>query len=153
MPKYITQSFNDLDNNTLYELLRLRSEVFVVEQNCVYLDLDNKDQDALHCYIQLENGDITGYTRIFNIGKCYNDFTSIGRVIVNPQYRRQNFGKEIMKYSIKECEKIFGQHPIKIGAQQYLRKFYHELGFKETGNDYLEDGIPHTTLIFPKDGF
>ncbi|SOE19537.1 ElaA protein [Spirosomataceae bacterium TFI 002] len=150
---FFTKRFDELSNSEIHEIFRLRSEVFVVEQNCVYQDIDGKDPVALHCYIQLENGDITAYTRIFDKGDYHSDKTSIGRVIVNPKYRRAGYGIQIMNYSIEQCEELFGKVSIEIGAQQYLRKFYNDLGFEETGHDYLEDGIPHTTLIFPADGF
>lgn len=150
---FITKTFDELTNLEIHEILRLRSEVFVVEQNCVYQDIDGKDLDALHCFLVLENGEIAAYTRIFDQKKYHDEKTSIGRVIVNPTHRRKGFGIAIMDYSINECERLFGKIPVQIGAQQYLRKFYKELGFEETGHDYLEDGIPHTTLIFPSHAF
>jgi ElaA protein len=131
----------------------LRAEVFVVEQNCIYQDIDGKDPLALHCFLVLTNGEIAAYTRIFDQKKYHLDKTSIGRVIVNPTQRREGYGIAIMKYAIAECERLFGQITIQIGAQQYLRKFYKDLGFEETGHDYLEDGIPHTTLLFPAHAF
>lgn len=150
---FITKTFKDLTILELHEILRLRAAVFVVEQNCVYQDIDGKDVDALHCFLLLDNGEIAAYTRIFDQKKYHNDKTSIGRVIVNPAHRRKGYGIEIMKYSINECERLFGKIAIQIGAQQYLLKFYKAFGFEETGDDYLEDGIPHTTLIFPSDAF
>ncbi|ADQ16885.1 GNAT family N-acetyltransferase [Leadbetterella byssophila] len=138
--------FDHLSIYELYDILALRSEVFVVEQNCPYQDPDGKDQKALHCIGRLA-GKIAAYTRIFDINQSYEGYLSIGRVIVNPEFRKMGLGKTIMEYSILQCRNLFGNHPIKIGAQLYLDKFYRELGFVPQGEPYMEDGIPHQIMI------
>ena len=145
MLKTTIKSFNKLTTNELYAILRLRSEVFVVEQDCVYQDLDDKDIKALHV-IGWFNNTIVAYTRIFNV-KLYFDEASIGRVVVDKKYRSKGFGKDIMNASIDAIKKHYNQTQIKISAQTYLLKFYNDLGFKKQGNPYLEDGIPHTAMI------
>lgn len=138
--------FDDLSVGELYDLLALRSEVFVVEQNCVYQDPDHKDRRAWHCQ-GIHEGELAACTRILDLDQSYEGFLSIGRVVVSPRFRKYGFGKEIMQYSIEECYRRFGKHPIKIGAQSYLERFYSELGFRTTGPEYLEDGIPHKIMI------
>ena len=136
--------FTELTTIQLYQLLQLRSEVFVVEQDCVYQDVDGKDQKAVHI-LGYEGDHLAAYTRVFEAGD-YFDMSSIGRVVVSPQSRRKDYGKEIMKASM-EFAFAKAKHPIKISAQCYLKKFYNELGFVETGKEYLEDGIPHMEMI------
>lgn len=140
--------FDELTVDELYELMALRSEVFVVEQNCVYQDPDHKDRRAWHCQGIYEGG-LAAYTRIFDLGQSFEGYLSIGRVLVSPRFRNHGFGKEIMEYSIQECYRRFGKHPIKIGAQCYLDRFYSNLGFRTEGPEYLEDGIPHQIMILP----
>ncbi len=140
--------FDDLNITELYEILHLRAEVFVVEQNCVYQDLDFKDQKASHCQLRID-GKLAAYTRIFDMSKSFEGFLSIGRVIVSPDFRKYGFGKKIMQYSIEQCYSYFGNHPIKISAQSYLEKFYTELGFITEGYEYLEDGLPHKIMVKP----
>lgn len=139
------KKFEALTTNELYAILRLRSEVFVVEQDCVYQDLDYKDKKAQHVIGWIDNT-IVAYTRIFDI-KLYFDEASIGRVVVDKKYRSKGFGKDIMEASINAIKSHYNQTKIKISAQTYLVKFYNELGFKEHGKPYLEDGIPHTVMI------
>lgn len=141
----LVKNFEELSTAELYQILRLRSEVFVVEQDCVYQDLDNKDQKALHV-VGFKNGNVVAYTRIFKSGD-YFEHASIGRVVVAMDQRKYGFGKDIMKASISVIEKRFPETPIEISAQSYLIKFYSELGFVPFGDEYLEDGIPHTRMI------
>ena len=145
MLNIITKSFNELTVQELYNILKLRSEIFVVEQNCVYLDMDDKDQKALHV-LGMKNGNIVAYTRIFKPGD-YFEYASIGRVVVSQNLRQHKYGYDIMNASIKAVKDNFNGNEIKIGAQCYLRKFYGNLGFKEVGEEYLEDGIPHIHMI------
>lgn len=135
------KKFDELSVNELYAILRLRSEVFVVEQSCVYQDLDAKDQKALHVIGSSEN-EIVAYTRIFGPGD-YFDEASIGRVVVKKTARKYGYGLEIMKASIKAIELYFKTKEIHLSAQKYLKKFYESLGFVQVGFEYLEDGIPH----------
>ena len=129
----------------LYDLLQLRSEVFVVEQDCVYQDIDGKDQKSIHVLGYL-NDSLKAYTRVFKAGD-YFDNPSIGRVVVKEDSRHLGLGKEIMLASIKEIERAFGKQTIELSAQTYLKKFYNNLGFKEVGEGYLEDGIPHIRMV------
>jgi ElaA protein len=139
------KTFNQLTTEELYQILRLRSEVFVVEQDCVYQDVDNKDQKALHI-IGTKNGEIVAYTRIFKPGD-YFDNVSIGRVVVSQDQRKYGLGKQIMQASLAAIDQRFPNQPIEISAQSYLLKFYTELGFKVAGEEYLEDGIPHRRML------
>lgn len=137
--------FKQLDTSIMYEMLQLRSEVFVVEQNCVYQDIDGKDQKAIHI-LGYKDGILVAYTRIFNKGD-YFDHASIGRVLTKKNQRKYGFGKIIMQASINELESRFHVDIIDISAQTYLKKFYEELGFVQTGEGYLEDNIPHIKMI------
>ncbi|WP_400071254.1 GNAT family N-acetyltransferase [Zobellia russellii] len=139
------KSFEALTKLELYHILRLRSEVFVVEQDCVYQDIDNKDQKALHV-IATKNNEIVAYTRIFKPGD-YFDEASIGRVVVKYSERKYGYGKDIMKASIAAVEKHFNTPVMKVSAQLYLERFYHTLGFDQVGDGYLEDGIPHIGMV------
>ena len=145
MLKTTIKKFEALTTNELYAILRLRSEVFVVEQDCVYQDLDDKDKKALHV-IGWYGNTIVAYTRIFDV-KLYFNEASIGRVVVEQKHRSKGFGIDIMNASIDAIKKHYNQAQIKISAQTYLIKFYNKLGFKEQGKPYLEDGIPHTAMI------
>lgn len=141
------KNYDGLSLQELYALLQLRSQVFVVEQDCVYQDLDGKDQKALHVLGE-EKGQLVAYTRLFAPGDYFNE-ASIGRVVVSPAHRKFGYGKDIMKASIAELTTRFPQNNIKLSAQCYLTKFYKELGFTEVGAPYLEDGIPHMAMLRP----
>ena len=142
----ITKTFSELNTEELYQILRLRSEVFVVEQDCIYQDLDNKDQKAIHLYFK-ENDEILAYTRIFKAGYYYEN-PSIGRVVVSKKNRGKDVGKKIMIDSIEYIKQNIKGKKIELSAQKYLDKFYKDLGFYKTGEDYLEDGIPHQRMLF-----
>jgi len=139
------KTFNELSISELYGILRLRSEVFVVEQNCVYLDIDNKDQIAWHLFIK-DDEQIIAYARIFRAGD-YFDNASIGRVVVKKEYRGQDLGKEIMQIALDFILNNLKENSIEISGQTYLNKFYSELGFVPVGETYLEDGLPHQKMI------
>jgi ElaA protein len=139
------KKFEALTIEELYGLLRLRTEVFVVEQDCVYQDLDDKDQKALHV-LGKKNGEVIAYTRIFKSGDYFKQ-ASIGRVVVRKSERNSNYGHEIMNASIKTVQEQLNETTIKISAQTYLKKFYNSLGFKAIGEEYLEDGIPHIGML------
>jgi ElaA protein len=136
--------FETLSTNELYDILRLRSEIFVVEQNCVYLDLDGKDKLALHLFGEFE-GKIVAYTRLFKAGITF-DNASIGRVVVAANYRDRKWGHDLMRESIAGIQSHFGESKITIGAQLYLKKFYESHGFVQTSEMYLEDDIPHIEM-------
>ena len=139
------KTFNELSTQELYAILQLRSEVFVVEQDCVYLDIDGKDQKALHI-LGYKDEKLVAYTRIFKAGYYFEE-TSIGRVLVRFNERKFKYGYTIMEASIAAIKTHYNETLIRISAQSYLRKFYNNLGFKEVGEEYLEDGIPHINMI------
>ncbi len=139
------KTFQELTTSELYDLLQLRSEVFVLEQDCAYQDVDGKDKDALHV-IGLKEDKTVAYTRIFD-GGYYFDTPSIGRVVVKKEERKYGYGHDIIKASIKTIEEVFNNSKITISAQVYLKKFYESHGFEKIGEEYLEDGIPHIKMI------
>lgn len=141
----IIKTFEELTINELYEILQLRSEVFVVEQDCVYLDIDGKDKNALHI-IGSNNGIIVAYARAFDQGNYFKE-ASIGRVVVKKPFRNFSYGYDIMNASIQAVQEKYNQKTIKVSAQTYLKSFYNNLGFVEDGKEYLEDGIPHIAMI------
>jgi ElaA protein len=141
------KAFEELTLEELYEILALRQEVFIVEQNCPFLDADGKDQQAKHCLAKNEAGKLLAYTRIFDKNIYYQNFAAIGRVVSSPKFRGEKFGRKIFQFSIDNVNQEFDYPPIKIGAQAYLEKFYASFGFLATGEDYLEDGIPHKIMI------
>ena len=137
--------YQDLGPDRLYEILKLRSEVFVVEQKCAYQDLDNKDEKALHL-VGEKNNKIIAYTRIFKKGDFFKN-SSIGRVLVKKKYRNKDYGRKIMTSSIEKLKKDPKEETIELSAQKYLLKFYSEFGFEKVGEEYLEDNIPHIKMI------
>ncbi len=139
------KKFQELTTKELYDILQLRSEVFVVEQECLYLDIDGKDEKAIHI-IGVKSSEIIAYSRIFDSGDYFEN-PSIGRVIVAKKERKFGYGHKIMQVSINEIIKIFDKKVIEVSAQKYLRKFYESHGFVQTGKEYLEDGIPHIKMI------
>ncbi|WP_425076368.1 GNAT family N-acetyltransferase [Psychroserpens sp. S379A] len=138
-------TFQKLTTQELYDVLQLRSEVFVVEQDCVYQDIDGKDNKALHV-IGYKNDKVVAYARIFKPGDYFED-ASIGRVVVKGTERQHQYGYDIMKASIEAIKNHFNVSTIKISAQTYLKRFYNNLEFFEVGEEYLEDDIPHITMI------
>jgi len=145
---WICKSFDELTPHELYAILQLRSIVFVVEQNCLYPDMDGKDQHSFHL-MGWENEKLCAYTRLVPKGVSYKDHQSIGRVVTAPHSRGKGAGRELMLHSIVKTIELFGNNPIKIGAQLYLKKFYESLGFIQTSDTYLEDGIEHIEMILP----
>lgn len=145
MLNILIKTFSELTRQELYDLLQLRSEVFVVEQDCVYQDIDGKDQKALHV-LGYKNETLVAYTRLFKSGDYFNK-ASIGRVVVAKNERQFKYGYDIMKASIEAIKKHYSETEIKISAQCYLKRFYNNLDFFEVGEEYLEDGIPHIAMI------
>jgi ElaA protein len=139
------KTFQELTTTELYNILQLRSEVFVVEQDCVYQDVDFKDQKSLHVF-GVKNDKIVAYTRIFKPGD-YFDNSSIGRVVVAANERKYGYGHDLMKASIKAIKTHFKVDKITISAQKYLKKFYETHHFIQVGEEYLEDGIPHIEML------
>ena len=142
MISFSVKTFEDLSVTELYAVMKLRQEIFVVEQNCVYLDADGFDAKAMHVLGTGEHGKLAAYIRIFAPGGYYDE-AAIGRVVVGADFRGQQFGVKVMEYGIDYCKKYFPDSPIKIGAQVYLDKFYRSLGFVPISEIYLEDGIEH----------
>ncbi len=139
--------FYQLNLDQFYACMVLRQEVFVVEQDCPYLDADDKDQEAWHLMGWDKEGDLVAYTRLVPKGISYEIYASIGRVVSASKVRGKGIGKEIMIASIEWCKKLFPNQKVKISAQVYALKFYRNLGFEEIGEEYLEDNIPHMSMI------
>lgn len=145
--QWLLKKFEELTPYQLYAILQLRNEVFVVEQNCVFQDADDKDQSSHHLMCFYDNK-LVAYTRLVGPGFIYEQ-ASVGRVVTSPLVRKSGVGKELMKRSIDSVYKLFGVQPIKIGAQLYLKKFYESFGFQRVSDVYLEDNIEHIYMIKP----
>ncbi len=143
--------FELFSNYELYKILQLRAEIFVVEQNCVYNDLDDLDLEGMHL-IGLKNNNIIGYARILPSGTRF-EMASIGRLVVDSNNRNNFYGQKIMEQAIQFIQKEWGNQQIKISAQKYLEKFYSNLGFETVSKEYLEDGIPHIGMVLKKIAF
>lgn len=147
MLTFKTTAFHELSLSELYAIMLLRQAVFVVEQNCPYLDADGKDAQALHLGVYNEEGELLAYARIFDRGIAYADYASIGRVIVAQKARGTGLGYQLMEEAAKQLYQHYGQQPIKISAQAHLQTFYGRLGYQGIGEGYLEDDIPHRAMI------
>jgi ElaA protein len=139
------KQFHELCAAELYDILRLRSEVFVVEQQCIFQDMDNLDQSAHHLQAKIGE-ELVATARILKQGIAF-EVPSIGRVVSSPRYRKRGIGFALMEKAIEECIRLNGELPIKIGGQLYLKKFYENLGFEQCSDMYLEDNIPHISMI------
>lgn len=145
-PIWVCKKFDELTVHELYCILKLRSEVFVVEQNCVYLDADGRDEASHHLCGWLHNR-LVAYCRLLPPGIAYESEASIGRVVTHPAHRKDGYGKILMQKAISKTYSLFNNSHIKIGAQQYLEKFYTDLGFHTVSPVYLEDNIPHISML------
>jgi ElaA protein len=149
-PRFRCLPFGELDAAALYAVLRLRSAVFVVEQQCVFLDMDDRDAAALHLLgdVAIDGGapQLVAAARLFGPGLCYPE-ASIGRVVTAPEVRGTGVGRALMRRAIAECAARWPSVPIRIGAQRYLERFYADLGFVVDGAPYVEDGIPHIEMV------
>lgn len=145
MIQSVIKTFNELSTEDIYSMLQLRSEIFVVEQNCAYQDIDDKDQNALHLLLK-KNNYLIGYSRMFKSGD-YFKHACIGRVLVKKNERKNKYGSLLMQLSIKAIKDTFNEKKIKISAQIYLIGFYKKMGFLPEGEEYLEDGIPHVAML------
>jgi ElaA protein len=146
MINWTYKHFNELSTTELYQILTVRNIVFVVEQNCVYLDTDDKDNKSWHL-CGWDNGTLVAYARILPQGISYKE-ASIGRVVTHPDFRKKGYGKLLMKEAIEKTLMQFNTSAIKISAQLYLLDFYTSLGFKTCSEQYLEDDIPHIEMIW-----
>lgn len=141
--------FKELSVEALYAILKARQAVFIVEQNCVFLDADDLDQHCWHVMAWEEEGHtLLAYARLVPPGIKYDE-PSIGRVISTSQGRGQGFGKELMKRAVQKAEELYPGWAIRIGAQQYLERFYRSFGFQSVSKPYIEDGIPHVEMLRP----
>ncbi len=146
MLKYIFKNYEDLSKDELYDILKLRQEVFVVEQNCPYLDIDEKDQKAFHIMGRDAQGFLHTYSRLLKKGVSYEHYFSIGRVLTSKSYRGKGEGRQVMDETIQLAEQKKWM-PLKLSAQVYAIPFYEQLGFKISGETYLEDDIPHVGMV------
>lgn len=144
---FLCRHFNELSLVQLYALLALRQEVFVVEQDCPYLDADGKDQQAYHLMGFDDSGRLVAYARLLPRGISYPEYSSIGRVITAEKIRGKGMGKRLMEESIHRCLQLYEGDRIKISAQIYALPFYQSLGFEPVGEEYLEDDIPHIGMV------
>lgn len=147
--QWTCKDFHALSPAELYDILQLRNEVFVVEQQCIFQDADGKDIQAWHLMGRDESNRLVAYTRLLDKGIAYPEYASIGRVVTSPTMRKFGLGKQLMEKSIQQLYQIFGVQPIKIGAQAYLYQFYTALGFQDLNKPYMEDGIPHLEMLRP----
>ncbi len=144
--KWSCKAFKQLSLDEFHDIIQLREIVFVVEQDCPYLDVDGKDKDALHVFGEYQ-GNIVATTRILKPGKSYDE-VAIGRVVTSPTVRGMGIGKKLMEESMKFVKLHFGEVPVRISAQTYLLEYYKYFGFVETGKEYLEDNIPHLEMLY-----
>ena len=142
--EWVKKKWSEVSFEELYSVLRLRSEVFVVEQDCVYQDIDNKDQIAIHLLGYI-NKELIAYSRLFNEGDYFKE-TSFGRAIIKKEKRGQGYGDELVKESLKTIKNYYGNKKVKISAQAHLKTFYSKHAFIAKGKEYLEDGIPHVSM-------
>ena len=145
MINWTLKPFSELTPNELYRILQLRNEVFIVEQNCPYLDLDNKDLKSWHL-MGIEEDKLMAYSRLLAPGISYSE-SSIGRIVSSPSVRKTGMGKKLVEESIKQIKNLFRTDIIRIGAQLYLKTFYESFGFVQDGEIYLEDNIPHIIML------
>ncbi|WP_316786021.1 GNAT family N-acetyltransferase [Pedobacter frigiditerrae] len=145
---WVYKSFDELTTNELYAILQLRSEVFVVEQNCVYQDIDGKDKKSFHL-MAWQGDELVAYTRLVAPGVSFPE-ASIGRVISSPKYRGLGIGITLLEKSITHILETYATNKIRIGAQLYLKKFYEGFGFVAKGEEFLEDGIPHIEMVLER---
>ena len=144
--QWVLKKYKELTLDEFHDILQLRIDVFVVEQNCPYPELDNKDKVAFHFFGTDKTDRIIAYTRIFKPGDYYKE-AAFGRVVLHQDFRNQKLGYKLLEQTISKMKQLFGDIPIKIGAQTYLNKFYASFGFQQVGEAYIEDGIPHIYMV------
>tara|TARA_B110001469_G_C9573135_1_gene284193 strand:+ start:528 stop:1022 length:495 start_codon:yes stop_codon:yes gene_type:complete len=141
-----TKAFKDLTVDEYFEIIFLRTEIFVVEQDCPYQEVDEKDRQSFHLFGRAENREVVAVTRVLPQGVSYDE-VSIGRVALKKTYRGQGIADTLMIESFKFVKKEFGEVPIRISAQKYLLNYYNKHGFNQVGDMYLEDDIPHLEML------
>lgn len=146
MINWFCKSWEELSLNDFHDLLQLRINVFVVEQNCPYPELDNKDKVSIHVFGRNEKNQIVAVARIVPPGVSYDE-VSIGRVVSSNKDRQTGLGIQLMNFTIENIEERFGKVPIRISAQEYLKSFYEKFGFNKVSESYLEDNIPHIEML------
>lgn len=144
--KIYHKSFSELSTNELYDIMALRQIVFVVEQDCPYLDADGKDLVSHHVLAYDSSGLLGAYARIVPPDTSYKDYSSIGRVVSSQASRGKGIGKQLMSQTIMLTKELYPDNHIKISAQVYILEFYRNLGFVEQGKVYMEDDIPHQAM-------
>src|SRR5258705_10727472 len=144
MLSWTLKKFEELSIQELYAILQLRNIVFAIEQNCVYPDMDDRDQPSYHV-MAWQNEKLVAYSRIIPPGITYKE-PSIGRIVTSPLLRGTGIGKELVKRSIDHIGELYGKAPIRISAQVYLVKFYTDFGFQTVGESYIEDSIGHIEM-------
>lgn len=148
--EFLCLHFDHLDRSQLYEIMALRQRVFIVEQNCPYLDADGKDQQSWHLLGKdSSKGQLVAYARLLPEGVSYASYASIGRIVTAPEVRRTGIGHQLMRKALERIPDLFGALPLKISAQEYLKVFYESYNFQKRGDAYLEDGIPHIAMVRP----
>lgn len=145
--KWYLKRFEELSSCELYEILRLRCEVFVVEQSCAYPDIDGRDPSSFHLFAENQKGDICAYLRVLDRGQTFAE-RSIGRVLVRKEFRGHGLARELLRRAIRLIESDSGGEPVRIEAQAYLQEFYREAGFVPCSGIFLEDGIPHLEMLY-----
>lgn len=146
MLQTILKYFDDLTVTELYDVLQLREDVFQIEQNCIYKDIDDKDRKCYHLMLY-KNAELVAYCRLVPSGISYEGYASIGRVVSSSKYRKEGYGRHLMVKAMEKITQVFPHLPIKISAQLYLQKFYESFGFTAVGEWYMEDEIPHIAMI------
>lgn len=146
MHQTILKYFDDLTVTELYDVLQLREEVFQIEQNCIYKDIDDKDRKCYHLMLY-KDAELVAYCRLVPAGISYDAYASIGRVVSSSKYRKEGYGRQLMSKAMEKMMQVFPHLPIKISAQLYLQKFYESFGFVAVGEWYMEDEIPHIAMV------
>ena len=142
---WILRPFDRLSGGEIYNVLRLRSKVFVVEQQCLYLDMDDRDQEAFHL-LGTQDGSLVAYARLVAPGAYYRE-SAIGRIVTAPEVRGMGIGKLLVKESLEIARRLYGDGTVRIGAQRHLEDFYAGFGFRADGEPFIEDGIPHVEMV------
>ncbi len=145
---FVLKPYSKLSRDELYDIMKLRQQVFVVEQDCPYLDCDDKDKSGYHLWMRDGGKDIMSYCRILPPNTAYDGYASIGRILTSEQMRNKGLASATINEAIRSSEQLFGKTPIKISAQHHLQKFYNSMGFSSVGNPYDEDGIEHIAMVY-----